>query len=90
MELEEIRQHLDRLDTAMITILAERMSFIPKVAEYKVKHNMERYQPKREAQIIGQKRKLAESLNVNPDLVEDIIKRVIQDAHRIEEEIIGK
>lgn len=90
MELKEIREHLDLLDMELVKILAERMSLIPKVAEFKIKHNMERYQPEREKEIIAEKRKLAEEKGVDPDLVEDLFKRIIKDSHRIEEKIMGK
>ncbi|MFC1697048.1 chorismate mutase [Nanoarchaeota archaeon] len=90
MELEEIRQHLDRLDHSLVLILAERMSFIPMVAKAKMDKDLERFQPEREKQIIEAKRKMAEELDVNPDMIEDIFKRIIGEAHRIQKEIIGK
>lgn len=90
MSLKEIREHLDRLDTALVYILAERMSLIPKVAEYKKANNISRYQPEREKEIIKLKRELAEKLDLNPDLVETLYKEIIKDAHRIEESIMGK
>ncbi len=90
MELSEIREHLDRLDKALILILAERMSFIPKVAEYKKKNNVERYQPTRESEIIEDKKRLAEEFNVDPRLAEKIIRLIIEDSHRIEKEIMGE
>lgn len=90
MDLNELRAHLDRLDTALVYILAERMSLIPKVAEYKKKNNIERYQPEREKEIIKTKREIAEKVNLNPDLIETIYKEIIKDAHRIEKEITGK
>lgn len=90
IDLDEIRKHLDRLDTALVNVLAERMSFIPFVSEFKKKNNIERYQPEREVEIIKAKRAIAEGAGVNPDLVEDLFKRIIEDAHRIEKEIIGE
>ena len=90
MELSEIRGHLDRLDHALLTILAERMAFIPKVAKYKKKNNIVRYQPEREKQIFETKEELAKKLNVNPELVKKIFETIIEDAHRIEKEIIGE
>ena len=90
MDLKEIRAHLDRLDTALVYILAERMSLIPKVAEYKKANNIARYQPEREKEIIKLKRELAAKLDLNPDLVETLYKEIIKDAHRIEEGIMGK
>jgi chorismate mutase len=71
-------------------LLAERMSFIPKVAEYKKKNNLPRYQPEREKEILASKRKLAEANNLNPDLIETLFKAIIEDAHRIEKDIMGK
>lgn len=90
MDLRELREHLDRLDTALVYILAERMSLIPKVAEYKKANNIERYQPEREKEILSLKRELALKVKLNPDLVETLFKEIILDAHRIEEDIIGK
>ena len=90
MELSEIREHLDRLDTALLTILAERMAFIPKVAEYKKKNNIVRYQPEREKQIFKAKKELAKQLNINPELARKIFENIIADAHRIEKEAMSK
>ncbi len=90
MDLQEIREHLDRIDKTIVFMLAERMSLIPKVAEYKKTNGVERFQPEREKEIMQSKRALAEELNLNPDLVEDLFKRIILDAHRIEEKIIGE
>tara|TARA_Y100000310_G_scaffold335971_1_gene419337 strand:+ start:3102 stop:3374 length:273 start_codon:yes stop_codon:yes gene_type:complete len=89
MELKEIREHLDRIDAALVSLLAERMSFIPKVAEAKLRNNIQRHQPERELEIINNKRTLAGKTGLNPDLVEKLFRSVIEDAHRIEEEIMG-
>jgi chorismate mutase / prephenate dehydrogenase len=90
MELQEIRKNLDQLDKEMLSILAKRMNLIPKVAEFKRQNNIPRYQPEREKAVLESKRKLAEEMSLNPDLVEDIYKRIIQDAHRIEKDIMGE
>lgn len=87
--LEELREKIDALDTTLITALSERMALVPLVAEYKKANGIQRYQPAREAEVIASRRALAEKLSVNPDLAEDILKRIIQDAHRIEEGIMG-
>lgn len=89
MELREIREHLNRLDDALVVILAERMAFIPKVAEYKKQNNVTRFQPEREKEILETKKELAKKLNLNPELVKKIFEVIIEDAHRIEKEIMG-
>lgn len=90
MDLSEIRKKLDTLDAELVNIIAKRQELIPDVAEYKKKNNVKRYQPEREKEIIEAKRKMAEKASVNPDLIEDLIKRIIEDSHRIEKEIIGE
>lgn len=90
MELSEIRKELDKLDAELVSTLSKRMALIPEVAKYKKQNNIARYQPEREKQVIETKRKLAKELKVNPDLVEKIFKEIINDAHRIEKDIIGE
>ena len=41
-KLKQIRRHIDRIDTVIITALAERMSLMPEVAEIKKKNDIER------------------------------------------------
>lgn len=90
MNLKEIREKLDKLDLKLLQTLAKRMALIPSVARYKKDNNIPRYQPEREKEIIENKRRLAMELRVNPDLVEDLFKRIIKDSHRIEKEILKK
>ena len=90
MDLKEIRAQLDKLDSELVLLLAKRLSLIPKVAEYKKANNLPQYQPEREKQIIESKRKIAVENNINPDLVENIFKSIIEEAHRIEKPIIEK
>ena len=90
MELKEIREHLDRLDTAIVLLLAERQSLVPHVAEYKVKHNIQRYQAEREEEILNKKTELGEKYNLRKEFIKDIFERIIEESHMIEKNIIGK
>ena len=88
MELEKIREHLDRLDNAITMLIAERQSFAPLVAEYKVEHNMPVFQPEREQKILNKKAELARQYGVDETLIIDIMKRIIEDSRRIQTPII--
>ena len=88
MELSEIRKKIDKYDKELVRIIAKRTALIPLVADYKKKNQIKRYQPDREQEIINQKRELAKKYNVNPELIEDLIKRIIQESHRIEKNIM--
>lgn len=87
--IKDLREKIDALDTELLTILSKRMALIPSVAEYKKEHDVARYQPKREEEVVEHRRAMAEELAVNPDLAEDITRRIIEDAHRIEKKIMG-
>lgn len=89
MDLNEIRNELDKIDSQIVDLLAKRNEFMPAVAEYKKKNNMPRVHPEREKQIIDSKRKQAEEKKLNPDFVEKIYKDIFEESHRIQKEIIG-
>ncbi len=88
MELSEIRQKLDKIDSEIVLLIAKRLALIPPVAEYKNNNRIPRQQPEREKQIIESKRKIAEENKINPDLIEKIFKDIILEAHEIEKSIM--
>ena len=88
MNLDQIREQIDSLDKELIMTLSKRMALIPNVAKYKQENNMPRFIPEREKAIIQEKRQIAKEQNINPDLAENIIKLIIEDAHRIEKKIL--
>lgn len=90
MDLNEIREHLDRIDSALLLMVAERMSFMPKVAKYKLENNLPRFHPEREAQIIQAKRKMAEQLGVEPELAQELMELLIKYSHKIQVEVMGE
>lgn len=90
LDINKLREQIDSCDRELLAVLAKRMALIPSVAEYKRINNMARYQPDRERMIIESRRAIAQELGINPDLAEEILKLIIKDAHRIEEEIIGE
>lgn len=90
MELTEIRDHLDRIDNAIVLLLAERLSLIPDVAEYKVKNNVPREQPEREKLIFKKKSEFGKKHGLRPEYVQDVFKRIIEESHVVEKEIIGE
>lgn len=86
MELNEIRQHLDRLDNTILALLAERLSYSEKVAEQKQTQQLPIYQPEREQEIIDQKKDIAKKHSLNPEFAKDIFKKIIDESSRIQRE----
>ena len=88
--LLKIRDEIDSLNRKLIKIVAKRTALIPLVADYKIKNNLPRVDLEREKSIIEKCRRMAIEQEVNPDLIENIVKLLIEDAHRIELKKMGK
>ena len=87
-DISQIRKELDKLDRELMRVLARRMTLIPHVAEYKQLHDLPVQQEEREEEIIQSKRRLAEKLKLNPDFIEDILRRIIREASEMQEKIL--
>ena len=75
--IEEIRQEIDEVDHAIISLIRKRFSFIREIIRYK-KDIDEVYAKKRYHEVISERRKFATDNNLNPDLIESIY-RILMD-----------
>lgn len=88
-KIKQIRRHIDRIDTVIITALAERMSLIPEVAEYKRKNNVPIFDEEREVEIMSNLKKIASQHGLDESFVEEIFLSCFNEAKRIQNEIIS-
>ena len=63
MELEELRDNIDRVDNEILALLNERMKYVHKVGELKNKTGGAIYRPEREQAIINRLTKLSQESN---------------------------
>ncbi len=89
MELDLVREELNKYDDVIKSLIALRMSLIPIVTDIKIKNNLSLFQSKREDEIYNKIEKFSLENGVNKELVKNIYKLIISDALRIEE-IISK
>jgi len=89
VDLQVIRKYLDQLDTILRYILLQRMSLIPLVAEAKLENGIPMFQPKREEEIFIALQEFSLNSGLNPELLTNIYKIIINDAHRIENNIMN-
>ena len=94
MELEEdkikkIRRHIDRVDTVIITALAERMSLVEDIGRYKKKHEIPVFDEEREIQIMNALKKIAKAQGLDEEFVEEVFLSTFNEAKRIQNEIIN-
>jgi chorismate mutase/prephenate dehydrogenase len=82
LSIEHLRQQIDELDIQLVELLAKRQQVTTAVGEYKREVGKPIYDPDREADLIGKRRELASSLNVEPDLIEDLLRRIMRESYQ--------
>lgn len=87
--IKQIRRHIDRIDTVIITALAERMSLMPEIGEYKKRNDIPVFDENREVEIMKKLKKMAKEQGLDDGFVEEIFLSVFNEAKRIQNEIIN-
>ncbi|MDI3354562.1 chorismate mutase [Pseudomonas sp. UYIF39] len=82
--LEDVRQNIDRLDRQIVTLLAERGTYVSQAARFK-KDTQAVKAPARVEQVIAKVRALAENAGANPEVTEQVYRAMI--AAFIEQEL---
>lgn len=80
--LDELRDEIDAVDTALVDLLKRRAGITQRVGELKRQHAMPVYVPSREKQLISARREQAKAEGVNPDLVEDLLRRIFRESYQ--------
>lgn len=83
-ELTALRDQIDEVDKALLSLLARRLELVAEVGEVKSCHGLPIYVPEREAAMLASRRKEAESLGVPADLIEDVLRRVMRESYSSE------
>ena len=86
VELNELRDQIDEVDKQMIDLLVRRLSLVEKVGEVKSEHGLPIYVPDREAAMLASRREEAEKCGVPPQLIEDILRRVMRESYASEKD----
>ncbi|MEE9590816.1 MAG: chorismate mutase, partial [Hyphomicrobiaceae bacterium] len=69
-DMSLVRNEIDRLDAALVELIAERFSYVERAWEIKLEENAAANVPWRNQQVIDKVRAHAEANGVSPDLVE--------------------
>lgn len=80
-KLSHLRNQLDSIDKEMLDLLARRFSLVSEVCEVKDLLGLPVYAPEREDAMFLSLRKEALEKGVPPDLIEDILRRVIRESY---------
>ncbi len=88
--MADLRAQIDRLDIALIDLLADRAGYIDRAAQIKAKIGMPARTTDRVAEVVANVRRLAEARGLDPDLAEALWRQLIEWAIAREEETLGK
>ena len=89
MELQKIREKLDKIDRSINYLIFLRTSAAVLVGETKKEQDLPIFQPKREKEIYQRQKVFAEERGINEQLLIQISKLLIEEAVDIEEKILS-
>lgn len=78
-ELLRVRAQIDRIDSGLVLLLANRFALTQRVGELKAEHGLEALDPERESRKLADIRALCETHGVNPNLVAEILEQVMRE-----------
>ena len=82
--LAQLRNRIDELDRRLIEVVAERLAVCHQVAEHKQDAGAEVIQPERVRTVLTTRRQWAIEAGVDPDFVEQLLRVLLTETHRIE------
>lgn len=82
--LADLRQRIDDLDRQLVQVLAQRIAVCHEVARIKEHSDTPIIQPERVRNVLESRRQLAIDSHIDPDFVEDVMRVVLAETHRIE------
>lgn len=83
-ELNALRDQIDDVDKALLDLLSRRLALVAEVGEVKSRYGLPIYVPEREAAMLASRRQEAQNLGVPPDLIEDVLRRVMRESYSSE------
>ncbi|MDE3273465.1 bifunctional chorismate mutase/prephenate dehydrogenase [Pseudoalteromonas sp. G4] len=80
--LQTLREQIDDCDRQLVELLAKRNYITAQVGAYKQQQGQPVYVPTRETELIAARRKEAEKAGVSPELIEDVLRRLMRESYQ--------
>jgi chorismate mutase len=87
-QLEVLRNRIDSLDTELLEVLSSRMDIVREIGTYKKEHNVTALQINRWAQLMEDRVRLGEKLNLNRSFTQILFQLIHEDSVRMQTEIM--
>lgn len=85
--LQNLRHHIDKVDTQIVELLSQRQKLVKKVAQLKKHLNLPTRQKGREAQLLKAKRLLAKKLHLNQRFIQNLFKHILAESRKTQSKI---
>lgn len=79
--LHALREQIDLLDSQLVDLLAQRLRVTAEIGAIKSTLGQPLYVPSREKSLLSARRQQADNAGVNPDLIEDVLRRVMRESY---------
>ncbi len=86
-ELEKLRGHIDNVDQQLLHLLRKRLDLVGQVGAVKHAAGVPIYAPEREASMLAKRREEAIQMNISPQLIEDILRRLMRESYLNEKDV---
>ncbi|MBQ4833041.1 bifunctional chorismate mutase/prephenate dehydrogenase [Pseudoalteromonas sp. MMG010] len=81
-ELDQLREGIDECDAQLVALLAKRNGITEQIGAIKQQTGAPLHAPEREASLLAARRAEAVKQGVSPELVEDILRRMMREAYQ--------
>ncbi|MFT4924990.1 MAG: chorismate mutase/prephenate dehydrogenase [Phenylobacterium sp.] len=82
IDINQLRDQIDEVDSQLVELLARRTKITRKVGQYKSQVGLPIYVPEREEALLKDRRQQAKDLDVCPELVEDLLRRIMRESYK--------
>ncbi|NMH64770.1 bifunctional chorismate mutase/prephenate dehydrogenase [Shewanella salipaludis] len=86
-ELEQLRGLIDGVDQELLRLLRKRLDLVARVGAVKHAAGLPIYAPQREAAMLAKRREEAGAMGVAPQLIEDILRRLMRESYLNEKDV---
>ncbi len=83
-DLGALRERIDEIDSAIVSLLAERKAEVQKVVALKKKRHLPVHHPAREENLISDRRRQGAAAGLDPDTLEEMFRCILRDS-RVEQ-----
>lgn len=80
-QLDDCRRRIDEIDSQFVQLLAKRAELTTEVGAIKSEHGLPIYVPEREKALLEARRAQAEVMGISPQLVEDLLRRMMRESY---------